>query len=74
MMTRAEHIEWAKNRALVYIEPGEFYNSQAAIASILSDLTKHEETMSLADSLGPLAIFSAMKGVNEIRSFIEGIN
>ena len=38
-MTRAEHLEWSKQRALAYLpgDPGQ------AVASFVSDLRKHDE-------------------------------
>ena len=41
MMTRAEHLEWAKNRALEYACAG---NLTDALGSLISDLNKHPET------------------------------
>lgn len=38
-MTRAEHLAWAKERALEYVNAGETKN---AVASMISDLGKHE--------------------------------
>jgi hypothetical protein len=40
-MTRTEHVEWAKQRALEYLDRGELGN---AVASMTSDLLKHPET------------------------------
>lgn len=40
-MNRTEHLQWAKNRALEYVELGDF---PQAIASMHSDLNKHPET------------------------------
>ena len=39
-MTRAEHLQWAKDRALEYADRGDMTN---AIASMCSDLRKHPE-------------------------------
>lgn len=39
-MTRAEHLEWAKKRALEYLDAGDLDH---AFTSMLSDLRKHEE-------------------------------
>ncbi len=41
MMTRAEHLAWAKERALKYVELGDL---QGAFLSMASDLGKHPET------------------------------
>ncbi len=40
-MTRSEHIEWCKKRALEYADKGELLT---ALASMASDLNKHPET------------------------------
>lgn len=40
-MTRQEHLEWAKTRALEYADQGDV---TSAVASITSDLAKHPET------------------------------
>lgn len=38
-MTRADHLAWAKQRALEYVERGDLPN---AISSMISDLLAHE--------------------------------
>lgn len=38
-MTRAEHVAWAKERALEYVEAGQLTD---AWTSLVSDLGKHE--------------------------------
>ena len=40
-MTRAEHLQWCKDRALVYVEAGDL---SQAFASFSSDMGKHGET------------------------------
>ncbi len=40
-MTRAEHLEWCKQRALEYVDAGQLQN---AFASMGNDLNKHDET------------------------------
>ena len=40
MMTQDEHLEWAKKRALEYLDAGDTRN---AFTSMLSDLCKHPE-------------------------------
>ena len=42
MITRTEHLDWCKERALEYVEVGDF---PQAMASMVSDLSKHEETV-----------------------------
>ena len=39
-MTRDEHLEWAKKRALEYVDRGDV---REGFTSMLSDLSKHEE-------------------------------
>jgi DNA-binding transcriptional MerR regulator len=39
-MTRDEHLRWAKDRALEYVDAGD---TRAAFWSLTSDLTKHDE-------------------------------
>lgn len=72
-MTRAEHLSWAKARALEYVAVGDVAN---AWNSIVSDLTKHPET---ADHSGiqlgsMLALNGNLSTVREVREFIEGLN
>ena len=40
-MTRAEHLQWCKDRALVYVDQGNF---SEALSSMISDLQKNHET------------------------------
>ena len=42
--TRAEHLEWAKKRALEYCDRGQL---QRALDSLISDLSKHPETQDI---------------------------
>ena len=72
-MTRAEHLQWAKDRALEYADRGETAN---AIASISSDLQKHPDTK---DHAGPqLLVMMAMSDLfrrpGSLRREIEGFN
>jgi hypothetical protein len=41
MKNRTEHLAWAKQRALEYVDAGDL---QGAFASLASDLRKHPET------------------------------
>jgi hypothetical protein len=56
-MTRAEHVAWAKARALEYVEAG---NYQDAMSSMMSDLGKHPDIGTVAalqwgqKAVGPL--------------------
>ena len=40
-MTRQEHLQWCKNRAMEYVNIGDFHQ---AFASMCSDTMKHPET------------------------------
>ena len=74
-MDRAEHLAWAKQRALEYADQGDVTN---AIASLRSDLGKHPETAQSADAIDHLMMPLAMTGnfdrPGELRKFIEGFN
>lgn len=70
-MTRAEHLAWAKARALELCDRG---NASEAYASLASDLGEHPET---ADHLGiPLGMMELMTGhlrtPEAMRHFIDG--
>lgn len=68
-MNRAEHLAWAKERALEYLPD----NVNDAMASFMSDLNKHDETA--GHPVGELMIMHAMSGLlddRECRSLIEG--
>lgn len=72
-MTRSEHLQWSKDRALEYLDEGDY---QGAYASMVSDLGEHPETAGhIGISLGmdqmvggQLNTFASMK------HFIEGFN
>jgi hypothetical protein len=71
-MTREEHMAWCKERALAYL-PDDPVN---AIASMLDDLTKHEET---ADHIGiqltgMLLMSGLLQGADAVRKHIEGFS
>jgi hypothetical protein len=74
-VTREEHLQWAKDRALEYADRGDV---AYAIGSLRSDLRKHPET---AQSVGvidelmfPLAMIGDFERPGELRKFIEGFN
>jgi hypothetical protein len=72
-MNRAEHLAWAKERALEYADKGDMPN---ALASLTSDLRKHPETANHgAIELGMmLALGGHLDSPSELRKFIEGCN
>lgn len=71
--TRAEHLQWCKDRALMYADQGDV---SQAMASMGSDLNKHPETKNHEGM--KLMMMLAMNGhlstPAEIRKFIEGFN
>jgi hypothetical protein len=68
----AEHFDWAVGRAMFYVEAGDAGN---AMASLVSDLGKHEGTASILNE-GLLFLFTGevmLGGVAGARRFIEGL-
>lgn len=71
-MTRAEHLAWAKRRALEYVERGELMH---AVSSMMSDLAKHPELGSPGADMACLAgILQIGRGREAVRRWIEGFN
>ena len=71
-MTRTEHIEWCKDRALEYTDVGE---PTEAFASVMSDLRKHPETNShTAIELGMILMMGGhLSTTAQMRDFIKGL-
>jgi hypothetical protein len=72
-MTREEHLAWAKQQALEYLDAGDMKN---AITSMISDLKKHTE---LANHVGitigvQFAMIGAFQDRRAVRRWIEGFN
>lgn len=74
-MTRAEHLQWAKDRALAYLpaDPG------SAVSSMISDLGKHPETRQVIEGPGAFLAMAGMMAAangntNEVRSWVTGFN
>jgi hypothetical protein len=72
-MNRAEHLQWAKGRALEYADRGDVAN---ALSSITSDLNKHPETKghSGLELMGMLAVAGHLSSPAELRRYVEGFN
>jgi len=70
-MTRAEHLQWAKARALEYVEAGDL---PGACASFFSDLNKHPEIDPSAAQVvyGIEVLTGGMNTPGKVRHFIEG--
>ena len=74
MMTREEHLAWAKKRALEYVDAGDL---EQAINSMGSDLMKHPDWASskLVEAMVYIAhIGGRHKGPDAIRRWINGFN
>lgn len=70
-MTRAEHLEWAKERAREYLDKGDYGD---AWASFVSDQRKHPE-LCYDHFLLSMGMRHVMSGnAVEVRKFIEGFN
>jgi len=72
-MTRSEHLQWCKDRALEYVDAGDL---QQAFASMGSDLSKHSETAGhIGIELGmDLLMIGDLNTSEKMRKFIEGFN
>ena len=71
-MDRAEHLEWAKDRAIGELEAGSPNN---ALASMASDLGKHEELAGhVGLELGMLEAVAGLMTPERCRNWIEGFN
>lgn len=72
-MTRDEHLQWCKARALEYVEMGRL---NEAMASMLSDMRKHPETKDHAGCrlLVEMKIAGHLNTRDAMRKFINGFN
>jgi len=70
-VTRQEHLDWCKQRALEYVNAGDLVN---AVASMGSDLSKHPLTKFLAEpNITFAAALAAQSGdVDFVRRYITG--
>ena len=73
VMTRSEHLDWCKKRALEYVGMGD---TNQAFASMGSDLRKHPETANhSAIQLGMMLLIGGkLDSTEAMRKFIEGFN
>jgi hypothetical protein len=67
--TRSEHLQWCKDRALEYVDLGD---GNQAIASMVSDLGKHDETRGHI-GIGLFVTLDPNNG-DAVRRWIEGFN
>ena len=74
-MTRAEHLQWCKDRAMEYVNHGELLN---AVTSMMSDLEKHPETSAKNGALGMLGLLAMQQAQQGDRAavirYIQGFN
>lgn len=69
-MDREQHLRWAKERALEYLDEGELAN---AYTSMASDLTKHPELKGIAEKTSELGLTHLIsKDGPGLRRWIEG--
>jgi hypothetical protein len=73
MKTRAEHLEWCKQRAREYCDRGDAANG---LTSMFSDLEKHPETAGHKGSqIGVMLMMTGgLRDPHEARRFIDGFN
>lgn len=71
--TRAEHLQWCKDRALAYIEIGDV---NQAFTSMVSDIGKHPETKDhMAIEVGMMLVMQGLlKDPRKMGEFIRGFN
>lgn len=72
-MTRAEHLQWAKDRAYKYCDEGDMYQ---AFASFNSDMRKHDELKDhiALEMMNMQVMGGLIKSAPQLRAFIEGFN
>lgn len=72
-MTRKEHLDWCKQRALEYVDMNDL---QQAFASMISDLGKHPETQGHTgiDLMLGLMMIGKLDTAKEMRECINGFN
>ena len=71
-MTREEHLNWCKRRAMEYVETNDL---SQAVTSMLSDLGKHPDTKKSLDWASPLGVgILLMKNKQRVVEFIQGFN
>ena len=74
MESRAEHLQWCKDRAIEILDNGG--NVQDAYTSFISDMGKHLETMNHpAIEMGFMMLVSGFNQTsNEMKKFINDFN
>ena len=70
MTERKEHLQWCKDRALEYVNAGDPAN---AVASMLSDMNKHEGTK-LDPMFAMMGMMEIERGSEAVRRWVNGFN
>ena len=71
-MDRAEHLQWCKDRAMEYVNAGDYNN---AVVSMLSDLSKHPETENSVRIATMLSLTVMMDPSRDtVERFVRGFN
>lgn len=73
-MTRDEHLEWCKKRALEYVDSGDV---QQGFTSMLSDLSKHpdlKDHIGCKMGVGFMMLPGWINNAPEVRRWIVGFN
>jgi len=72
-MTRTEHLQWSKERAVEISDTGD---AMGAWTSFMSDMSKHSETRDhVALEIGTMQIFGGLLlNAGDVRRFIEDFN
>jgi hypothetical protein len=67
-ITRAEHLQWCKDRALLYVYAGDL---QGALVAFAEDVVRHPLTRDLREPIDELGIVM-IDDPRQMRRFIEG--
>lgn len=71
-MPRDEFLAAIKKRALEYLDRGDLHN---AVASMTSDLSKHEDFVKIGAAMAPIGLFELLSHSEVgVRRWIEGFN
>lgn len=69
MTSRAEHLAWCKQRAMEYVNAGDF---NQGVTSMLSDLGKHPDTKGSVN-VGAMLMLT-VRDRESAKRFVEGFN
>lgn len=68
-MNREEHLAWAKQRAIEYVDAGDLRN---AVVSMGSDLRKYPDFANVSYTLTFMGLMEIPHGKEAVRHWIEG--